>query len=810
MKIALCTDTFLHDALGRAVYTLANAISGGGHECYVITPLCDAGYRGNIPFEVLDFMSARLAGTSRFTGTATYDKHYLTRVNALKFDLIHAFGDGPSGTEAVRLADKLTVPLIGAFCPEENAALAVPGAQSEGIASFERRYVLDFYDRCDQVWVQNEPDRAKLTALGFEGRIEIVPLLTAGEDGGTRKSGIADILERYENAMGTHRYLLKRKRGMFHKELDAIDRRLDKRKVSLVWHFLRQDMQHIYTYNYIPQKASIHSCGAAAPLPRSTPEAQGIASEDLTAFLRAIDADGTANAHAVMVARHGHVIAEGYWAPYSSCYAHQLYSLCKSITGTAIGLLVDEGRLSVDDKLVELFEERIADKATHPMRDVTVRHLLTMSSGARFDEVGTALGPDWIQEFLEDGLLFAPGDHFHYNSMNTYMLAAIVHRISGMSVVEYLRPRLFEPLGIQNVYWETCPNGIEKGGWGLSLSLEDATKIGMLYLNKGEWHLDGNPKRLLSREWVEAATSKQIDTPNGECTHGYGYQIWMAPAPGSYLFNGAFGQYLLMVPQQDAVLAVFSGTSRLFARSGMMQLFDECLLHAKDGPLPENSVEQQALENTAAGLTLLKNRSLPDTGAWPLSVARFAAQQNGKAYALGENTASVLPLILQSVHNNYSSGIDRIALRAAENGMLEITFHEGSHTNTFLLAQNAFQHSTVRLRSDIYAVAAAAVTGSTLDGQMILRLYLYYIETPCARIVTLHFQDNGVTILFDELPTVADAATMLLELSGLSRWEFYRSLLPLLKNEGLKSKLREFAVTKVAGVIERPALGHPR
>jgi CubicO group peptidase (beta-lactamase class C family) len=154
--------------------------------------------------------------------------------------------------------------------------------------------------------------------------------------------------------------------------------------------------------------------------------------------------------------------------------------------------------------------------------------------------------------------------------MNTYMLAAIIRRKTGQTLTEYLTPRLYEPLGIEAHPWETCPNGTEKGGWGLSLTMESAAKIGQLYLNKGRWETEAGIRQLVSERWVEQATRPQIDTPKGEITFGYGHQIWMTARKGAFLFNGAFGQYMLALPDRNALVVLFSGTSRLFANGGLL------------------------------------------------------------------------------------------------------------------------------------------------------------------------------------------------------------------------------------------------
>ncbi|MDL2258441.1 glycosyltransferase [Eubacteriales bacterium OttesenSCG-928-K08] len=976
MRIAQCNDAFLPiiDGVGRVVYEYANALGERGHEVYVVAPMSKAGYRQKYPFEILDYVSVALPGAAQYrTGVASLDRHYLARVEEVQFDLIHAHSPGPSGLEAVRLANKLHVPLIATFHTRYHEDF-MRFTKSESLSALGTKYVVDFYDRCDEVWAVSEFAKRELQSYGYKGRIEIVPhgtrepqitqaheliarehfslddrpillyvgqidwkknlrlsleamakLKARGHDflyvlagkgasvGGVidcaRELGIEDNIKltghitdnsllnglykaaelfvfpssydtaglvvreaaavgvpsvvlknsapsecikdgitgytceedasclanaieralsdrralkmvgrqaqthipvswetvmddveaRYNALAATEQKDLKRKRGIFRKELDAIDKTLEKRKMSMMWHFLKQDMQHVYAYPYAAQKPA-RERGESKPLPRATPESMGIKSRDLLAFFHTVDADTAAGVQAMMVLRHGNVIAEGYWAPHEKGMPHQLYSMSKSITSTAIGMLVDENKLKLTERLVDIFADKIENPIDHPMANITVWHLLTMSTGARFDEVGTALGEDWVREYLDSGVSFEAGTQFYYNSLNTYMLSAIVRRKAKQSMMEYLTPRLFEPLEIAGVQWETCPLGIEKGGWGLSLALEDAAKIGQLYLQKGEWTLgDGKKVRLISREWIEAATSRQIKTPSGEMRDGYGYQIWMGHTPGSYMFNGAFGQYLIMLPHEDAVVAVFSGTSRLFAQGSMSYYVEDCFENASDKPLEENPAELRMLSGALENLSLMDQQTLSDQNVMPISLRWITRHINGHRYHFETNAGGLLPMVLQSVHNNYTSGIIRTAFDIEEDGSLKICWEESGGRNEFFATHNSFTTTKLYIRDDVYDVAVGAVAGLSNDGVPLLRLYIYYLETPCVRIITMRLGEDSVDVEFDERPSVNDAMGMLLELSGTTHWEFYRTIMPLLKRESLQSRLRTLAIATASG-----------
>ena len=205
------------------------------------------------------------------------------------------------------------------------------------------------------------------------------------------------------------------------------------------------------------------------PFERAAPESVGMRTEKILAFLDELLAMPELHPHLLMIAKDDKIICECEFYPYRADIWHIGHSLCKSITGLAVGLLVDDGILSLDDKITDLFAKRAFSIDFARQKDITIRHLLTMSAGVAFNELGSVTYEDWAEGFFSAGVKFSPGTQFMYNSMNSYLLAAILCRVTGQSLVDYLTPRLFEPLGVPPVYWETCPMGIEKGGWGIYL-----------------------------------------------------------------------------------------------------------------------------------------------------------------------------------------------------------------------------------------------------------------------------------------------------------------------------------------------------
>ncbi|MSU63195.1 MAG: class C beta-lactamase-related serine hydrolase [Pedosphaera sp.] len=297
------------------------------------------------------------------------------------------------------------------------------------------------------------------------------------------------------------------------------------------------------------------AASGSSALPRSTPEGQGISSAAILGFIEAAD-QKMDSLHSFMLVRHGKVVAEGWWSPYDARTPHEMYSLSKSFTSTAVGLAVAEGKLSIDDEVLKFFPADVPVEPSANLKAMRVRDLLTMSTGHQ-DETSPA--PDKIsaKSFLAHPVPHKPGTHFKYNTSATFMQSAIVQKVTGQTVLDYLRPRLFEPLGIENPMWAANSQGISLGGYGLSIRTEDIARFGQLYLQKGKWH----GKQLIPAAWVEAATARQMSNgsnPASDWDQGYGFQFWRS-RHGAYRGDGAFGQYCLVMPEQDAVIAITSG-----------------------------------------------------------------------------------------------------------------------------------------------------------------------------------------------------------------------------------------------------------
>lgn len=474
-------------------------------------------------------------------------------------------------------------------------------------------------------------------------------------------------------------------------------------------------------------------------LPRSSPEQQGIASARITEFIRSADKD-LQHLHSVMLLRHGKVIAEGWWNPWKPETPHMLFSLSKSFASTAVGCAVAEGRLSVDDPVSAFFPTDLPKKMSPNLRAMKVHHLLSMSTGHHQDTSGSVFPSRTpFKEFLSLEVEHAPGTYFIYNTAATFMLSAIIQRLTNQTLLEYLQPRLFKPLGIEAEAWESHPNGVNFGGWGLSIKTEDIAQFGQLYLQKGLW----NGERIVPESWVEAATCKQVSNgndPESDWCQGYGYQFWRC-RHNSYRGDGAFGQFCIVMPEQDAVLAITAGLPDMQV---VLNLVWEKLLPAfGEKELPPAEADHQALERRLTHLAIE-----PPVGS---HTSPMAAQVSGKTYIFETNYET-----LHSLRFDFSDQSGTLITHLLGGGT-----KRGKRALGF--GYSAWQEGQSALGGFSLQCVAASGTWTAEDT---FKLTLCQVETPFIQTITCRFE--GDLLYFDFESNVAFGPTEKPQLVGKS------------------------------------------
>lgn len=464
-------------------------------------------------------------------------------------------------------------------------------------------------------------------------------------------------------------------------------------------------------------------------LPRSTPEEQGISSAGIMKFLQAIKDSGQ-EFHSLMILRHGNVVAEGWWAPYSSEHRQQLYSLSKSFTGSAIGLARDEGLLSVDDPVIKFFPDMLPAEISENLAALKVRHLLSMSVGHAKDSIlileASAPGVPWEKTFLAQPVVFKPGSQFMYNSGASFMLSSIVKKVTGKAAHEYLKPRLYEPLDIEGATWTENFEGVNMGASHLRMRTEDIAKFGQMYLQQGMW----NGKQVISKNWVAEASSKQISNGNNDSSwgYGYGYQFWLNP-PGGFRADGAFGQFSMVLPKLNAVVAI---TSESISTKDTMQIvWDVLLPEMKDTPMQKNTGAHNQLLGQLKDLKYVPPKILNDS---PL-----AAKLSGKEFLLDKNEFNA-----KAVSFKFSG--DKCVLTLKEDGKPDINITNGMGYWIRKGNLKPAPHSLFSLRRiDFDSIVAAS---ATWQNENTLLLTWRFIETVHGDSLTCIFDEDKLTIKF--------------------------------------------------------------
>ena len=583
--------------------------------------------------------------------------------------------------------------------------------------------------------------------------------------------------------------------------------------------------------DYFPQKPDFpFDAVYEQAFARATPESQGISSDLFAALLRELDASKDTEMHHFMALRHGKVICECNFAPYPKGMWHITHSMCKSITGMAIGMLIEEGKLKLNENIYDIFSDHMNAFSKIFRPAITVENLLTMTSGVTFNESGIVSGNDWLGSFLNASVNGKPGTEFQYNSLNTYVLSAIVTKRTGETLTEYLTPRLFGPLGITKYYWETCPKGITKGGWGLFLCAEDMAKLGQLYLQKGKW----NGQQLVSEYWIEISTARHLKTQND--TYGYGYQLWMEQRPGSFEYNGMLGQNVIIYPDMDMVLVTNAGNKEMFQDCIMLNIIRKYFpvnYHPAD-VLPENPLSYSLLKRLCGELENGENnnRSTSLRGGWKRNVVSrrkhsdkkysyrisaavdrpsdhhsFMRAVSGRTYVMEQQNIGIAPLFVQVFHNNMTDGISEISF-TYDAGNFCVSFTEGEVIHKLPVGFGRAADGCVDLHGEHYLVATLGEFARDENDIPVLKLEITFIEECVKRKAHIFFhEDNGIEIRWNETPgkkmILAGLSSITEELSGNF---LYNSLLGdhNITTELLHRLMEQTIEPVVRGYLKRP------
>lgn len=465
--------------------------------------------------------------------------------------------------------------------------------------------------------------------------------------------------------------------------------------INLMSHVI-QNTEYKPKWNYV--KEPFTEADTLHDLPRRPSFFLGVNPMKIHTLYQKMLQNDACNLHGILIAKDGKVIFEKYVPPYKKTYRHVSYSMCKSVVGMAVGLALDDGKLSLHTRLADIFPEHIGVKASKELKEVTIYHLLTMQAGICFHELSQAFSRDWVKNYLKSDFAFFPGEQFYYNSLNSYILCAVLQRVYGCSVMQLITKRILKPLEIHDITWDTCPKGIEKGGYGMKLTLQDMAKLGMLYMNHGV-HIDsqtGNVHRLLSPQYIDQAVSIQCVTGNEG--FDYGYHCWVMP--DGYLFNGMLGQNVYIFPEQKLLIATQAGSRCFLPDKEMMKDIRAFVYDEKTGPV--------------------RHISRIPAGNPPFYDARRLYGVLGKTYALKEGIPAVMPFFMQLFYQQIIPNTDKIRLYAKY------------PTNPAMTGAGARgRHFFVEFISDTESVVLEAAIGDSLEQHVVIHGQRYPISVTC-------------------------------------------------------------------------------
>lgn len=529
------------------------------------------------------------------------------------------------------------------------------------------------------------------------------------------------------------------------------------------------NMNKISFIDYTPQKGVCECKENTSPLPRSMPEEQGISSGYLQRFLEDIDAEESIHTQGVMITRNGSVILEGAFKPYDLNTWRITHSLSKTLVGIATGIAIEEGFFHIDDTVASVLKKENNPFFGSRKKDITIRNLLRMSSGVVFNEIGVVIDSEWTEDFLQSQFHFEPGKEFQYNSMNTYMLSAIIQEKTGQTLYDFLKERLFEPLGIENVFWELSPEKKTKGGWGFYITLEDRTKIGQLFLNHGKW----NGKQIVSKEWLENMTKKYMPTPDHMNLYGYGYQVWIGKRKGSFIFNGVLGQNTIVYPDLNMVISIISSNSDMFVNSKLMDIVDRYFADAAFYPnekMEKNLKEYKKLQNYIAGLHFQKEfqgakMPIEKANGWNHFLPRKRNRLGDivsdlpenidnisfSTYCADENDIGIMPLFVQVLQNNYTKGIARFQFKKV-NGVLKLFLEEQDQKWKIPIGFKQPKYSVLNYHEEYYKIAVWGILKMNEDNIPVLKLQVSFLETTNCRNMSFYFYKDHILLKVKEIP----------------------------------------------------------
>lgn len=474
------------------------------------------------------------------------------------------------------------------------------------------------------------------------------------------------------------------------------------------------------------------------------PAKKGLSPSGIDALISMLVNDDKVNLAGFGMLADGELVSLYHNKPYEKTYRHVSFSMCKSVIAMAVGIAGNEGLIRLDEKLSDIFKAHYNIFMKKGVKEITVYKLLTMTTGIAFDEVASFFVYDWRKAFMSSDTHAILESGFSYNSMNTYMLAAIIAERAKMSVMDYLQLKLFDHMNIHDITWDRCPMGIEKGGYGMKLSVIDMLKLGQLYLNFGSWNVNGKPVQLIPREWIEESSKTHIRLERG-IIEGYGYQIWTLK-DGSILFNGLFGQNVYINRERRIVIATSAAACDTFPDG---RIVNRLVKYAAD----DSNFKPNILDKFPDIKLKQPFYILPDS-YYKKELKRVLGGYFGIEYKFDNYAGSIVPITIQVLYSIYSTGISKMSVGFVDDDLL-LKVSEGSDKYSLRLGysrKKPFVHQIITVKGKKLPVAAGVKLVYDEDNNAVLKVRIMYMEEAGITTLKLMFDDNRLRLRTYEFP----------------------------------------------------------
>lgn len=490
-------------------------------------------------------------------------------------------------------------------------------------------------------------------------------------------------------------------------------------------------------------------------MPHCVPEDQGVSSRDISDFLEELAADETLNMHNVVIARNGRILCEAYFGAHRSGIWKATFSACKSVVSIAIGMLIDDGLINLNTKLVDIFPSEMKSITKLRVRNVSVYDLLTMRSGmTALEETGAMNEKELFKAFINTPLSSEPGKKFFYNSTNTYILSCIVKKVTGKGLSEFLDGRLFAPLDIKNYYWGKSAEGIEFGGWGLYITPCDFAKIGMMLLNGGLWE----GKRILSKKYVREATKIHAKSNDSQYGFNYGLQMWVNGEQDQFLFNGMLGQNVWCFKKSGIVIVNNAGNDELFQQSNYFAIVKKYFDKDMPDELSRNFIDKRHLDHMVKKIAVSRNFVTlhnHEIQKYKLGfLPHDCYELDGKIYETRDARAAtlgIMPLVWQVVENNYSQGFDSIGFSVSHNAFF-VDYNQKDESYRFELGFGEPKYTNIYIHNTPFYIAATGCFTHNEEGNKVFKIRIDFLETPCTLILKLTYKKGYFEVMQKEMP----------------------------------------------------------